>query len=61
MTVQTTLKPVASYQSDYDAIVGILNDYFDGHCEGDAEKPRSIFHDDACLKGSNYRKTLNDG
>jgi hypothetical protein len=60
MTVQPTLKPVASYQSDYEAIVGILNDYFDGLFEGDVEKLRSIFHDDAWLKGNNYRKSLNE-
>lgn len=60
MTVQATLKPVASYQSDYEAIVEILNDYFDGLFEGDVEKLRSIFHADAWLKGNNYRKTLNE-
>lgn len=60
MTVQATLKPVASYQSDYEDIVEILNDYFDGLFEGDVEKLRSIFHDDAWLKGNNYRKTLNE-
>jgi hypothetical protein len=30
MTIQTTLKPVTSYQSDYEAVIGLLNDYFDG-------------------------------
>ncbi len=60
MTVQTTLKPVASYQSDYEAIIGLLNDYFDGLFEGDVEKLRSIFHDDAWLKGNNYRKTRDE-
>jgi hypothetical protein len=55
MTVQATLKPVPSYQSDHEAIVGLLNDYF-----GDVEKLRSIFHADAWLKGNNYRKTLNE-
>jgi hypothetical protein len=49
MTVQATLKPVPSYQSDHEAIVG-----------GDVEKLRSIFHADAWLKGNNYRKTLNE-
>jgi histidinol phosphatase-like enzyme len=60
MTVQATLKPVASYQSDHEAIVGLLNNYFDGLFEGDVEKLRSIFHADAWLKGNNYRKTLNE-
>ena len=50
MTVHAKLKPVASYQSDYEAIVGILNDYFDGLFEGDVEKLRSIFHADAWPK-----------
>ena len=60
MTAQATLKPVASYQSDHETIVGLLNDYFDGLFEGDVEKLRSIFQDDAWLKGNNYRKTLNE-
>jgi len=60
MTVQTTLNPVASYQSDYEDIIGLLNDYFDGLFEGDVEKLRSIFHDDAFLKGNNYRKTRDE-
>jgi hypothetical protein len=60
MTFKTTPKPAASYQSDYEAIIGILNDYFDGLFEGDVEKLRSIFHADAWLKGNNYRKTLNE-
>ena len=60
MTAQATLKPVTSYQSDHEAIVGLLNEYFDGLFEGDVEKLRTIFHDDAWLKGNNYRKTLNE-
>ena len=60
MTAQATLNPVTSCQSDHETIVGLLNDYFDGLFEGDVEKLRSIFHDDAWLKGNNYRKTLNE-
>ena len=60
MTVPTTVKPVASYQSDYEAIIGLLNDYFDGLFEGDVEKLRVIFDDGAWLKGNNYRKTLDE-
>ena len=60
MTVQTTRNPVASYQSDYEDIIGLLNDYFDGLFEGDVEKLRSIFHDDAYLKANNYRKTRDE-
>jgi len=60
MTVQITLNPVANYQSDYEDIIELLNDYFDGLFEGDVEKLRSIFHDDAWLKGNNYRKTRDE-
>lgn len=60
MDLQTARKPVASYQSDYEAIFAILNCYFEGLFEGDDEKLRSIFHGDASLKGNNYRKTLNE-
>lgn len=60
MTIQTTLKPAASYQSEYEAIIGLLNDYFDSLFEGDVEKLRSIFHEDAWLKGNNYRKTRDE-
>jgi len=60
MTVQKTLNPVANYQSDYEDIIELLNDYFDGLFEGDVEKLRSIFHDDAWLQGHNYRKTRDE-
>ena len=60
MTVQTIRNPVASYQSDYEDIIRLLNDYFDGLFEGDVEKLRSIFHDDAYLKANNYRKTRDE-
>ena len=52
--------PVASYQSDYEAIIGLLNDYFDGLYEGDVDKLRNVFHDDAWLKGNDYRKTRDE-
>ena len=60
MSAQISLKPVASYRSDHEAIARILNSYFDGLFEGDVGKLRSIFHADAWLKGNNYRKTLNE-
>jgi hypothetical protein len=60
MTVQATLKSVASHQSDHETIVGLLDDYCDGLFEGDVEQLRSIFHNDAWLQGNNYRKTLNE-
>lgn len=55
-----TSKAVPSYQSDYEAIIGLLNNYFDGLFEGDVAKLRSIFHEDAWLKGNNYRKTRDE-
>ena len=60
MTIQTQITPVASYQADYEAINAVLNDYFDGLFEGDVEKLRGVFHDDAWLKGNNYRKSLDE-
>lgn len=51
---------VASYQPDYEAIIGMLNDYFEGLYEGDVGKLRRIFHDDAMLKGNGYRKTRDE-
>ena len=52
--------PVASYQSDYDAIIDLLNEYFEGLYEGDVDKLRAIFHDDAWLKGNDYRKARDE-
>ncbi len=60
MKLQSTAKPVASYQPDYETIVGLLNDYFDGLFEGDVPKLRGIFHEDAWLKGRNFRKTRDE-
>ena len=60
MTVPATVTPVAGYQSDYDAIIGLLNEYFDGLYDGDVDKLRRIFHDDAWLKGNDYRKTRDE-
>ena len=60
MTVQTMIKPVASHKADYDALIALLNDYFDGLYEGDVEKLRGIFHEDAWLKGNNYRKSRDE-
>ena len=56
----TNLPRVASYQGDYQAIIGVLNDYFDGLYHGDVEKLRSIFHEDTVLKGSEYRRTRDE-
>lgn len=56
MTLPSNQTHVASYQSDYEAIIGLLNHYFDGLYEGDVNKLRSIFHEDAWLKGNDYRK-----
>ena len=56
----TTTAPVARDQLDHEAIVALLNDYFDGLFEGDVAKLRGIFHEDAWLKANNYRKTRDE-
>ena len=56
----TNQSPVASLQREYQAIIGLLNDYFDGLYEGDVEKLREIFHEDTVLKGNGYRKTRDE-
>ena len=50
----------ARVQSDYEAIAELLASYFDGLYEGDVDKLRAIFHEDAWLKGNGYRKTLDE-
>lgn len=60
MTTTTVNAPVANYQDDYDAIFDLLNAYFDGLYEGNVDALRTIFHDDAWLKGNDYRKTRDE-
>ncbi|MEO0952090.1 MAG: nuclear transport factor 2 family protein [Pseudomonadota bacterium] len=60
MTTQIANAPVASYQEDYDAIMGLLNAYFQGLYEGNVDLLRSVFHDDAWLKANDYRKTRDE-
>ena len=60
MNTTTELALVASYQRDYQTIIGLLNEYFDGLYQGDISKLRGIFHEDVVLKGNGYRKTLDD-
>ncbi len=60
MTHLQTATPITSYQSDYEDIIRVLNDYFEGLYEGDADRLRGHFHDDAWLKGSGYRKTRDE-
>ena len=55
-----TERPVASDQSDYEDVMRVLNDYFDGLYDGDVDKLRNHFHDDAWLKGNGYRKTRDE-
>ncbi len=47
-------------KEDAQIIKALLQDYFDGLYEGDVEKLRNIFHDDALLKGNNYRKSRDE-
>lgn len=60
MNATTANSQVASYQNDYEAIIELLNEYFDGLYEGNVNKLRGIFHNDAWLKGNDYRKTRDE-
>lgn len=60
MNAKTAEIPVVSQQNDYETIIGILNQYFDGLYEGDVDKLRAIFHEDAWLKGNDYRKSRDE-
>ena len=52
--------PVTNHQSDYIDVIGVLSDYFDGLYDGDVDKLRGVFHDDAWLMGNGYRKTRDE-
>jgi len=60
MTSLNSTKLVASQAADYDAVTELLNNYFASLYEGDVTQLREIFHDDAWLKGNNYRKTRDE-
>ena len=60
MSTVTNIRLEPTYQSDYEAIISLLNDYFDGLYFGDVPKLRGIFHDDAMLKGNSYRKSRDE-
>ncbi len=47
-------------KQDAHIIEALLHDYFDGLYEGDVAKLRNVFHDDAWLKGNNYRKSRDE-
>ena len=50
----------ARHQLDYEAVIEILNSYFDGLYYGDTDKLRRLFHEDAWLKGNGYRKSRDE-
>lgn len=54
----TTPQPL--YETDYASIQALMRDYFTGLYEGDVEKLRDVFHDDAYLKANGYRKTRDE-
>lgn len=56
---QTTAQHTDDHQ-DYLVIHELLQDYFDGLYQGDVDKLREIFHEDAWLKGNNYRKSRDE-
>jgi len=49
-----------SNKEDAQIIEALLQEYFNGLYEGDVAKLRNIFHDDAWLKGNNYRKSRDE-
>lgn len=57
MNKAQTQPPLASHEADYHAIIGLLSKYFDGLFAGEVATLREVFHDDAWLKGPNYRHT----
>jgi len=59
-TTQQTNQQEISNKEDYQTIEALLKDYFNGLYEGDVSKLRSIFHDDAWLKGNNFRKSRDE-
>jgi 4-oxalocrotonate tautomerase len=64
---QTNLKEIKmsaqntpSYQTDYENIMLILQQYFDGLYEADIEKLKSIFHEDVVLKAPGFRRNRDE-
>ena len=60
MNAVTKPTPATGNQSDYEAITDLLNVYFEGLYDGDVSTLRRIFHDDAWLKGNDYRKSRDE-
>lgn len=59
-TQRLTKQQEISQKEDRQTIETLLQDYFDGLYEGDVAKLRRIFHDDAWLKGNNYRSSRDE-
>lgn len=51
---------VSTAKSDFEVIRELLTRYFVGLHRGDVEMLRTIFHEDAMLKGSGYRKSRDE-
>jgi hypothetical protein len=45
--------------SDFDRVIKIVKDYFDGLHNADVKKLSSIFHDDVFLKSPGQRRSVN--
>jgi len=60
MTIQQTTEQQTKIEEDHKTIEELLHNYFNGLYEGDIEKLRNIFHDDAWLKGNNFRKSRDE-
>jgi len=48
-----------SEAKDFERIVALVNEYFDGLYEADVEKLKRIFHEDAYLKAPGLRRSRN--
>jgi len=55
-----TSQQTTSYQQDYQDIIGLLQDYFDGLYESDIVKLKTIFHPDTVLKANNLRRSRDE-
>jgi len=49
-----------SFQADYENIMGLIQDYFDGLYEADTTKLKSVFHPDTVLKANGLRRSRDE-
>jgi hypothetical protein len=56
--IMTYHSPLQS--DDYIAVQVLMRDYFDGLYDGEVEKLRGLFHEDAWLKAPDFRRTRDE-